>query len=94
MLPLFGTLDVDHFFHSSGWENDVPHKILNGQWNNGNVFMIKLQKCIKYDSGTTKCTIIEQKIPNNIISKSVKLFGQCYFYVYIFKHVKCPYCNI
>jgi hypothetical protein len=52
----------------------------NGQWNNGNVFMIKLQKCIKYDSGTTKCTIIEQKIPNNIISKSVKLFGQCYFY--------------
>jgi hypothetical protein len=34
LLPLFGTLDVDHLFHSSGWENDVPHKILNGQWNN------------------------------------------------------------
>jgi hypothetical protein len=30
---------VDHLFHSSGWENDVPHKILNGQWN---VLMIKL----------------------------------------------------
>ena len=33
--------DVDHLFDSSGWENDVPHKILKGQWNNGNVFMIK-----------------------------------------------------
>jgi hypothetical protein len=42
LLPLFGTLDVDHLFHSSGWENDAPHKILNGQWNNGNVLMIKL----------------------------------------------------
>ena len=39
---LFGMLDVNHLFHSPGWENDVPHKILNGQWNNGNVFMIKL----------------------------------------------------
>jgi hypothetical protein len=29
-------------FHSSGWENDVTHKIINGQWNNGNVFMIEL----------------------------------------------------
>jgi hypothetical protein len=34
--------DVDHLFDSSGWENDVPHKILNGQWNNGNVLMIKV----------------------------------------------------
>ena len=25
--------DVDHLFDSSGWENDVPHKILKGrQW--------------------------------------------------------------
>ena len=41
-----------------------------------------------------KCTIIEQKIPNNILRKSVKLFGQCYFYVYRFKHVKSPYCYL